>query len=476
MPKLFGFESVPLPGPRVLPWVGAPFRFYRYLDDPVGVILSLRGYGDVVGVVGDHPGLVAVFGAENVREVLSNPAMFRHDETVFTGPPGSQLAKWRHAIIAVNGEVHRRHKRLMQPAFQRAALEGYAEELTTVAAALLDRWPVGQEAAVDDLTQELALCVALRCFYGMDVVGGMTQLGHLATELIETLTEPFTIFTPYDVPGLPYHRALKLADTLMNGLQAVVDENRRRGPGRRDALSLLVHSETEDGQRLSEDELLAEALTLFVAGHETIAKTMAWTIFLLERHPAELERVLDEIESTVDEAPPRPADFARMPVMDRVIKESMRILPSVPTLFLRVCGERASVGGVELPEDANLLVSPIAAHRDERVYAEPNRFRPDRWIDWSPPAYTYLPYGFGPRICMGATFANQALRILMPMILRRFRFQLRDGADISRRTRANIMRLRHGLPMTIEPFDRRPRPVGRLRGDVVELVDLPAAN
>ncbi|HMV34056.1 MAG TPA: cytochrome P450 [Gemmatimonadales bacterium] len=474
MPRLFGFEPVALPGPRVAPLVGTPLQLYRFLDDPVGVILSLRRYGDVVGVIGGSPALVAVFGADNIKEVLSNPARFPNDEAVFTGPPGSELDKFRNALIAVNGDVHRRHRRLMQPAFQRAALDGYAAELTRVAAAMLDRWPTGAGVRVDTLTRELALCVAVRCFYGMDVLGGATELGHLAAELVETLTSPFTILTPFNVPGLPYHRAVTLADTLMRRLADLVEAKRQRGPGERDALSLLVHSEV-DGQRLSADELLAEALTLFVAGHETIAMTMAWTLFLLERHPDELARVLDEIEATVGESPPTPADLARMPVMDRVIQESMRVLSSVPTLFFRVCGEDTTVGGVRLPAGANLVVSPLAQHHDERLYPEPRRFRPDRWIDLNPGPYGYLPFGAGPRTCVGATFAQQALRILTPMILRRYRFQLASGAEVSRLTRANILLFRHGLTMDVEPFDRQARPLRPLRGDVTDLVDLSRA-
>lgn len=472
MPQLFGFAPLPLPGPRPLPLIGVPQRLYRFLDDPVGMILALRPYGDVVALNADNPGLVAVFGPERLREVLSNPGLFQHDEAVFSGPAGSQLAKLRHAIIAINGDTHRRHRRLMLPAFTRAALDGYHDDIVAVAAAALEGWPVGQEARLDTLTRELALCVAVKCFYGMDVLGGATELGHLAAELVETLTDPPTILAPVNLPGTPYRKAVNLADALLGKLTTLVEEKRARGPGERDALSLLVHSVDEDGSRLSDDELTAEATTLFIAGHETVAMTLAWTVFLLERHPAELARALDEIEATVGERAPTVDDLAAMPVIERVIKESMRILPAVPQLFFRTCAAPATVGGVELPAGANVVVSTLAAHHDADIFPEPRRFRPDRWIDFTPPAYSYLPYGAGPRTCVGALFASRALRILLPMILRRYRYMLRDGADVSRLTRANILLLARGLPMRIEPFDRRERPPGRLAGDIGELVEL----
>lgn len=473
MPQMFGFAPVPIPGPKPLPVIGVPQRLYQFLDDPVGAVLALRPYGEVVGVTAENPAIVAVFGPERIREVLSNPALFQHDEAVFSGPPGSRLAMLRHAIIAINGDVHRRHRRLMLPAFQRSALEGYGADIVTVTAAMLERWPVGREARVDTLVRELSLCAAVKCFYGMDVLSGATELGHLAAELVETLTAPGTILAPVNLPGTPYRKAINLADALLGRLADLVAEKRARGPGERDALSLLVHSVDEDGARLSDEEMIAEATTLFIAGHETIAMTLAWTLFLLERHPSELDRALDEIEATIGVTPPTLADLPRMPIVERVIKESMRILPAVPQLFLRACAADAQVGDVTLPPHANVVVSTLAAHHDPQVFPEPQHFRPDRWIDLTPPPYSYLPYGAGPRTCVGATFAAQALRLMLPMILRRYRFSLRDGAEVSRLTRANILLFAHGLPMRLEPYDRHARPCGRVTGDIGTLVALP---
>lgn len=472
MPQLFGFPRVPIPGPKPIPLIGGRLKLFRYLSDPVDVLFNLRTFGDVAAVIDGNPALVAVFGPERVKEVLSNPAQFQHDETIFTGPEGSQLDKLRYAIIAVNNEMHLRHRRLMMPAFQRSAQDGYALEIATVTAAVLDRWPTGQEVRLDALVRELALCMAVRCFYGMDVLGGATELGHLTSELVETLTNPLTLLAPVNLPGTPYRKAVNLADSLLTKLSKLVEEKRARGPGERDALSLLIHSVDPDGSGLSNDELIAEATSLFIAGHETIAMTVTWTIFLLERHPKELARVLDEIEATVGTRAPTPEDIGRMPVLDRVIKESMRVLPSVPVLFFRAASGGASIGGVNLPPKANLIVSPLMAHHDPKIFPEPMRFNPDRWIGFTPPPYTYMPYGGGPRTCLGAMFANQALRIILPMVLRRYRYSLRDGATVSRLTRANILLAKNGLWMRIEPYDRKERTPGKINGDISELVHL----
>src|SRR5262245_57814581 len=110
MPQLFGFEKVEIPGPRALPLLGPPKRFYDFLDDPVGTVLSLRGRGDVVAVVDRNPAVVCVYGPERNKEVLSNPSVFRHDEDLFRGPEGSAMRKMRNALVTINGEQHRRHR------------------------------------------------------------------------------------------------------------------------------------------------------------------------------------------------------------------------------------------------------------------------------------------------------------------------------------------------------------------------------
>ncbi|MFN8278667.1 MAG: cytochrome P450 [Saprospiraceae bacterium] len=470
MPKLFGLPKIPIPGPKTLPLIGTPMKLFQFLEDPVGIVFNLRQYGDVAAVIADNPALVAVFGPENNKEILSNPHLFQHDEQIFTGPQGSQLNNLRHAIIAINGDNHRKHRRLMVPAFSRAALEGYSSEITDLTTYLISQWPVGTTVRMDSLLRELALCIAVQCFYGLDARDGATELGKLAAGMVETLTDPLTILTPYNIPGTPYHRAVNLAESLMNKLSVLVDEKRANGPGGKDALSLLIQSSDEDGSALSNEELIAEATTLFIAGHETMAMTLSWTLFLLERHPLELERVLDEIETVLEDRIPTLTDLPHMPHTERVIKESMRILAPVPLLFLRTCSSELNVAGIKMPVGANIVVSPLAAHHDKNVFPEPERFIPDRWINLTPPPYTYMPYGGGPRTCIGSIFANNALRLILPLVLRKYRYTIQENSDVSRLTRANILLAKKGIWMNIRPFDREMHKPPPITGDIGELV------
>lgn len=472
MPKLIGLPSVPVPGPRPLPIprVGHLPRVFRFFDDPIAALTELRAHGDVVGVCGGSPALVCAFGAERNREVLSNPDGYRHDEGFIRGAPGSSLGRISQVLVGINGDLHKRHRRLMAPAFAKTVLEGYADEIVRVTDGIVERWPRGETVDLDARLRDLALCVAVRSLFGLDVLRGATELGELASELLDVLTSPLSIFLPYDLPKTPYRRALRLCDRLLARLEQLVAEKRRRREPEHDALALLLRTEGGDGLR--GDELLAEVVTLFIAGHETTAKALSWTLFLLERHPAVLADVLDEVDGVLGGRAMTAADIPALPLCDRVIKESMRVLPPVPLLFLRVPSGEMPLGRFTLPEGANVVLSPFATHHDPELYPEPRRFLPARWEALRPSPYEYMPFGAGPRICIGAAFAQQALRLILPTLLQRVRITVARDARIDRLTRANILMPRRGIPVRIEgPHRRRlvPEPV---TGDVHELVAL----
>jgi cytochrome P450 len=337
---------------------------------------------------------------------------------------------------------------------------------------MVERWPRGEVVDLDAKLRDLAMCVAVRSLFGLDVLGGSTELGEIAAELLDALTSPLAILLRYDLPRTPYRRALRLGDRLLEGLERLVAEKRARAEIEKDALALLLRAADDDGAGFSDDELFSEAVTLFVAGHETTAKTLSWTMFLLERHPAVLAEVLEEIDGVLGGRSMTAADIPRMPILDRVIKESMRVLAPVPILFLRVPSSEMALGRFTLPKGANVVISPYAMHHDPELYPEPRRFRPERWEGLRPSAYEYMPFGAGPRVCVGAAFAQQALRLIMPTVLQRVRVAVRRDARIDRLTRGNILMPRHGIAARIEAPHRQrlvPEPV---RGDVHEMVVL----
>lgn len=476
MPQLFGFPRSPtLRGPEVLPGIGFRLALFRFLDDPVGRVLALHTRGqDVVPLVDRSPAIVCVFGHERAREVLSEPARFQHDEHLFDGPPGSGFGKLRHALVALNGARHRRQRDLLQPAFARVAMEGYAADIVEQTERSLARWPIGGAEPVDAaaLCRDLTLCIAMKCFYGLDPDEARVGVGRIVGDFMHVVTAPSTLMFPFDLPGSTQRRKLRLAEELVRELRTLLERKRVRGGNQRDAVALLMAARDAQGGGLSEDELMGEALELVVAGHDTSAMTLAWTLFLLDRHPAVLREIKIELDEVLSGRPPTLADLPRLALLDRVMKESMRVLSPAPMQFLRTCAEEGTaLGAHRLPRNANVLVSPIAIHRDARIYPEPRRFRPSRWIDWTPPAYGYLPFGAGPRACIGMVFATQSVRLMLAMILQKMQLRCVEGARVARLTRGNIMHTRHGLMMRVFGPDTTPAPPLPVLGDVHELVD-----
>ena len=199
---------------------------------------------------------------------------------------------------------------------------------------------------------------------------------------------------------------------------------------------------------------------MYVAGHETTAYTLAWTLFLLSQHQELFEPLGEE------------ADAEQRPLLDRVLRESQRLLPATPYMFIRVATGPVTVGGHELPEKSGFILSPLVTHRQPEVYPDPLRFDPERWTRVDPSPYEYLPFGAGPRMCIGMGFAAQALRIVLPRILSRFRLELVDGSRVSRKVQGITMGPRHGLPMRLLPRTAAVKRAARIRGDIHELVDL----
>lgn len=476
VPKTSGFDPTEIRGPKPPALLGTMRRQIGFLSDPVGAILAAKQFGgDLVTLVDRDPAFIFVFGEALNQEVLSQPAAYRHDESFVEGPPGTPFQTMAIGLIAQNGDVHKRHRRLMAPAFARSALEGYAETIVDVADRLVDRWPSQGVVDVSRLVKDLALTVGVTCIYGVDIDDRRARsLGRITSRFLNIQTSPARIFSPnLNFPGTPYRRSLLLARRLISALELLIAQKRETSLGgliSRDALGLLIEATDEDGG-LSKEALIGQAVTLFIAGHESTASTLAHTLFLLDRHPEILIDLEQELQTVLEGRLPTVTDLPRLTLLDQVVRESLRVLAPVPLLFLRVAPGSTELGGHALPHGANLVLSPLATHHDQRIFDEPNRFIPGRWKEVKPGPYAYLPFGAGPRTCLGRAFAEQSVRLLLAVILQRRRFRTRRRAQLSRLTRGNIMHFRHGLPMTVStpngPSLEAPTPVS---GDIHDLV------
>lgn len=478
------------PGPSPLPGLGALPHLLAFGRDPIGTAGRLfTRYGKLAAIVRaparmvspSGRGVIVATGPDINREVLTAheryhmyalPGVFYPEENVT--PRTRPITRTLTGLFHVNGDEHRRHRRLLMPAFHKTRIDAYRDDMVRLTARALDEWRPGQRRDVlDDMTR-LTLAIATTTLFGEDVGARGVEL---AKQMQQWLLAMFSwgMILRLDLPRTTYRRWLDLTHDIDARTASLLADKRRRsaeGVGR-DMLSMLLAARDEDGSALDEDELVGHTGVIFAAGHETSTNALAWTLLLLASHPDVAQDLCDELEGALKGDAPTVEQLGKLPLLDAVVKESMRLLPPVP-LHPRIVAEDHELAGVFLPKRTELFLSIFHLHHDPALFDEPRRFLPSRWSRIKPTTFEYNPFSAGPRMCIGAAFATIEIKIVLAMLLQRFRVELTGGTKIDRRV-AITMAPKHGLPMRVRRADRAWRSGPRtFRGDVRELVELPS--
>lgn len=478
-----------LPGTRLPPWLAWPLATWQLFTDPIGAIGRLRHHGDVVLLARGGPGLffslerspatVFVFGAAQNHLVMANPDLFHSAPVIgMLYPP--EGATGRRAVLrqlgaglfGVQGAEHRRQRRLAMPAFHRQRIAGYYADMVRLTQAQLDGWRPGERRDILQEMMELTLRIAGRSFFGLDFGGAARPLGLLMQRWLQQSTAAGVTLLQLDLPGTPYARFLDLSVRLDAELRAIV-RRIMAGGGGDDLISLLAQARDEEtGSALSEDELVGHASVFFLAGHETSSNALTWTLFLLSQHPQVAEALHAELAAALGGRPPTLEELKELPLLDGVVKESMRLLPPVP-LSARIVSEPVEVGGHRLEPGTEVGFSHYHTHHDPAIFPNPERFDPWRWATIRPSPYEYMPFSAGLRTCIGMPFALMEIRLVLAMLLQRFRLELPANTRVDPEI-GITMAPAGGLPMMIHAQDGRfADGVGGVRGKIRAMVELP---
>jgi cytochrome P450 len=255
---------------------------------------------------------------------------------------------------------------------------------------------------------------------------------------------PAAVPTP---TNLRLRRAVRRLDDIV---YRIIRERRASGRLASDLLATLLAARAEDGRAMSDEQLRDEVMTLFLAGHETTAVTLMWTWYLLSASPAAEGRLHEELDAALAGRLPQVGDLARLRYAEAVVYEALRLYPPVVVLgreAIRDC----EIGGHAVPRGTTVIVSPWLLHRDPRYFAEPNAFRPERWLDGLAerlPRFAYCPFGAGPRRCIGASFAAMELVLVLATIAQHFRLRLAAGHPVVPRVDLTL-RPRDGMLMSV---------------------------
>jgi cytochrome P450 len=476
----------PFPVPAVIPgppptlllgWRGNALRYTRdrvghltWLYEQFGDVVTLvrGGNGNLFSTAPNCPGTVFAIGPQYNQEILSNPAVFQN--SIRTSLETTPLARLAAGIFTMNGDKHKQQRRLLMPAFQRKRIESYAGSMSALTRQTLDEWSPGQRLDMAHEMQQLTLRIACKVLFGLEITEAEGNVGKLAQQSLQYMRSPAVVVLPWNLPFFPYRRFLATARRLDREIHALI-ERKRACKGEGDVLSLLIHTHDENGVQMSHDELIGQANALFMAGHETTSNALTWTLFLLAQHPSVLADVVDELTANIRGDTPTVEELRDLPLLERVLKESMRLLPPVP-ISGRFAAEPASLGKYPVPQGTEVVFSIYHTHHMPALYPDPNRFLPERWLDLEPSPYEYLPFGAGSRMCLGATFAMLEAKLVLAMLLKRYRPETIPGTRVDRQVRITMWP-RHGLPMIVRSPDRRfEQSRTEVRGNVHEMVDL----
>jgi cytochrome P450 len=463
-----------LSGPLRIPLVGRPLRLARFFSDPARTLLRIRErYGTLSTIQQGDTRVVFAFSPELNREVLASADHFYVQALVDTAPKTSALYHLRTHLLGLKGEAHRRARRIVGSAFTRSRVEGYREDMVRLANKLFERWRPGEVMNVEREMQQLALWVVSHTVYGVSPSDANLDLGLRIKQVIQGIFSPVAMVLPHDLPGSPYRTLLRRAEVVEQDLLALIAKKRNQPGEQHDALAALVHSRGEDGKPFTDEELVGHTFLLFFGGYDTTANALSWTLLLLALHPRVLHDLQDEL-TVLQGAAPTHEQLAALPLLDAVIKESMRLLS--PVAFTgRTSTQGATLGGHAIPEGTDVFVSPLVTHRLPELYERPNSFLPERWLKGEPPSpWAYLPFGAGPHVCVGASLAALEIRLTLAMLLQRFTLLPPDGARIDHQVQST-MSTKAGMPMRVLPRQRVAR-APRIEGDILELFEAPAGT
>ena len=357
-------------------------------------------------------------------------------------------------LLTSEDELHLRQRRMIQPIFHRQRIAGYADTMVSLTKDVIGGWQDGVTLDIHAEMTHLTLLIVAKTLFDADLESDTDEIGKLVTMLMTSLTHN---------PGLLADLLLRLplpsTKRILNGrarLESLMDAmiaERRVGGDRGDLLSMLIAAQDDEDEQhhMSDQQVRDEVLTLFLAGHETTANALTWTLYLLSQEPEVACRLQAEVDGVLAGHNPTYADVETLPYTRMVLSESMRLYPPAWRMS-REAVEQVEIGGYTLPKGSIVLLSQWIVHHDERYYPEPMKFDPGRWTPdkvVTRPKMAYFPFGAGPRLCIGEAFAWMEGILILAIIAQKWELTIEQGFPVALQPEITL-RPKHGMPMQLK--------------------------
>ncbi len=449
----------PVPVHPGLPLLGNALSLAR---DPLGFFSKLhRQYGRVVRLSLGGRRQFLLFQPDDVKHVLQE-----NNRNYVRSPAFLVLKRFLgEGLLTSDGDFWRQQRRLAQPAFHRQKITVLAETMLRESAAWvaeLNRADLTKPVDISQAYMDVTMRIVCKTLFSTNVEGRLEGLS-TALDTLNVLANK-TLFSPLKLPAhwptpnnRRYQRARAQVDSL---IYEFIHTRKKTGERPDDLLDMLLYAADETtGETMPETQLRDECVTLFTAGHETTAVAMGWLTYLLARHPAVLARLRAEAEQVLGPVPPAPgtlppvAAFRALPYAMQVVQEALRLYPPAWAMS-RMALNDDRIGPYHIPKGDTVIISPYLLHHDPESWPDPDAFDPDRFAegrDKDRPAYAYLPFGGGPRLCIGNQFALMELQILLTLFVRQFDFSLPDSEPIRPKP---LITLRPNRPIRVQLSNR----------------------
>ena len=425
------------PGPGTPPAA----NLYALRRDPLGFFEKLaRDFGDVVRFntgardmfLINHPDLIQELLVTRDRSFAKWFAIDRTRELLGEG------------LFVSEGACHQRQRKLAQPAFHRERIAHYSAVMTDCAGEMRDRWRDGTTLDLAAEMNRLTMLIVAKTLFGADVAAETDEVG-AALSTILALFERSTL--PPDEVAEFDHARERLDATVLR----IIEQRRASGEDRGDLLSMLLAAHDEnDGSGMSDRQIRDEAMTIFLAGHETTGNALIWTWYLLSQNASVEAELHAELARVLNGRAPVMADFPRLTATRRIFSEALPLYPPVWAVGRRALCE-VDLGGYRVPADSVVIASQYITHRDARWFPEPHHFDPERWLDEraeSRPRFSFFPFSAGSRGCLGENFAWMEAALILATLAQRWRLELAPAQRIALQPQLTL-RPKFGMRMIV---------------------------
>jgi cytochrome P450 len=356
-------------------------------------------------------------------------------------------------LFVSDGELWKRQRKLAQPAFHSKRIANYADVMVKYAAEMVESWQPDSERDIEFEMAGLTMRIISKTLFDADVAGETKEISDTVAEVLRITNERFNRFflLPTWLPT-PENRAMKNAAGRLNTLiQRFIEQRRKSGEDKGDLLSMLLMAQEEDGSSMSDEQVMNESKTLFGAGHETTAVALTWAWYLLSQHPDVEAKLQAELDTVLGGRLPTFDDLARLPYTDMIIKETLRLYPPA-WATTREVHEKVTIAGEMLPKQTVIIINIYGVQRDGRFFENPKAFIPERFSAENEkriPKYAYLPFGGGPRVCIGNMFAMMEARLILATMAQKLRLSLKPGLVVEPQ-RVFTLRPKYGMKMIVK--------------------------